>query len=182
MIKRIETEHLVLRKAKEEDLESIWKNIWREEEIAKTMLWQVTPTLEEAKERLQKTIEYQQNNDAFFVCLKTTDEPIGFAGIKKISEKEYSESGICIAKEHQGKGYAKEVVKALKKLIFEDLKGENFIYGCFQENERSRRVCLSQGFKYLCTQEKIREWDQYKHNSDFYYFNKEMYEKEKMSI
>ena len=179
MVERIETEHLVLRNARKNDLEAIWNNIWSQEDIAKMMVWEVTPTLEEAKDRLERTIKYHSENDAFFVCLKETDEAIGFAGIKNLLPGEYEESGICIAKKYQGKGYAKEVVKALKKLIFDDLKGTKFIYGCFQENDRSRRVCLSQGFKYLCTQDKVREWDQYKYKSDYYYFTKEMYEEEK---
>ena len=182
MISVLETKHLILRKAREEDVEAIWKNIWSVPNIAKTMLWPVTPTLEDAKERMRKTIHYQSENNAFFVCLKDTDEPIGFAGVKELAPHEYEESGICIAEAYQGRGFAKEVVGALKKLIFEELDGNVFYYGCFQENERSRNVCLAQGFLYFDTKEKVREWDQKKFFIDTYYFNKEMYEEEKRMI
>lgn len=38
MIEKIETEHLILRKARESDLYNIWNNVWRDEQIAATML------------------------------------------------------------------------------------------------------------------------------------------------
>ena len=182
MIPFLETEHLVLRKAKESDLEAIWKNIWSQENIANMMLWEVTPTLEEAKDRLQRTMNYQSEHDAFFICLKETDEPIGFAGIRELVPHEYEDGGLCIAEAYQGKGYAKEVVGALKKLIFEDLGGNVFYYGCFQENDKSRNVCLSQGFQFYDTKEKVRDWDQKFFLIDTYYFNKDMYEEEKHMI
>lgn len=175
----IETEHLILRKAKLEDLDFIWKNIWSDKEIADNMLWKVTNTIEEAKVRMDKTIKYQNENYAYFVCLKTTDEPIGFAGIFEKEKNIYEESGICIARIHQGKGYAKEVVNVLKDLIFSKLNGERFIYGCFSTNEKSRRVCLSSGFKYYNSKPLIREHDNMEYISDYYYFDKDMYLKEK---
>jgi len=107
--------------------------------------------------------------------LKSNDEPIGFAGIKEKEQGTYEESGICIAREYQGRGYAKEVVQELKHLIFEKLNGKRFIYGCFKNNEKSRKVCISQGFKYLNSQKTIREWDNKEFIVDYYYFDKEMY-------
>ena len=63
MISVLETKHLILRKAREEDVEAIWKNIWSVPNIAKTMLWTVTPTFEDAKERMRKTIDYQSETN-----------------------------------------------------------------------------------------------------------------------
>lgn len=80
---RIETPRLVLRKAAPSDLYAIWNNIWRQESIARTMFWQTTSTEEEARERLERTIRYQSLHPAYFVCLKETDEAIGFAGIRE---------------------------------------------------------------------------------------------------
>lgn len=179
-IERIETKNLILRKAKVDDLEYIWKNVWSDSSIAENMLWPVTKTKEEAKERLDRTIKYQSENYAYFVCLKDSDEPVGFAGVfeRKDEKSIYEESGICIASKCQGRGYAKEVVGALKYLVFDKLKGEKFIYGCFSTNERSRKVCLSQGFKYFESKEHIREHDKMKYISDYYYLDKDMYDKE----
>lgn len=171
------TENLILRKAKEDDLMAIWNNIWKNEEIAKNMLWQTTKTEQEARNRLERTINYQKDNYAYFVCLKLNNEPIGFAGVFEKEAGIFEESGICIARKCQGKGYGKEVVMALKQLIFEKLGGKRFIYSCFSTNEKSRRVCLSQGFKYFESKETVREHDGMKFIIDYYYIDREMYEK-----
>lgn len=178
MIDRLETKNLILRKAKVEDLNLIWRNIWSDKRIAENMLWEVTTSLEEAKKRMERTIKYQSEHYAYFVCLKTNDEAIGFCGVNEQEKGIYEESGICIATKYQGRGYGKEVVSALKDLVFSKLKGEKFIYGCFQSNEKSKRVCLSQEFKYLKSESHVREYDKMKYISDYYYLDKEMYDKE----
>lgn len=181
-MKRIETQNLILRKAKKEDLDKIWNNIWKDEKIAETMLWKPTKTYEEALQRLERTIKYQEANYAYFVCLKENDEAIGFAGVKEIEENVYEESGICIATKCQGKGYAKEVLKALEYLVFEELKANKFIYGCFKNNQKSKKVCLSQGFKFLSSGKIIREWDNMEFENELYYKNKEMYFERKKTM
>jgi len=171
MIEKIETEHLILRKAEEKDLEQIWHNIWEDESIAKMMLWKPTHTYEEAKDRLRKTIEYQKNTHAYFVCLKDTDEPIGFAGVKEEGEGIFEESGICIARKFQGLDYGKEVVKTLLDLTFRKLGGKKFIYSCFRENEKSAKLCKSLGFQYTHSVDEVRGWDGYHYTSDYYELN-----------
>ena len=47
------------------------------------MLWKPTKKYEDAAERLNRTMKYQADNYAYFICLKSNDEPIGFAGIKE---------------------------------------------------------------------------------------------------
>lgn len=172
---QIETEHLILRKAKEEDITYIWKNVWSDKDIADNMLWEVTKTLEDAQIRMKKTIKYHNDNYAYFVCLKTNNEPIGFAGIFEKEKDLYEETGICIAKKYQKKGYGKEVVNVFKDIIFTKLHGKRFIYGCFNINEASRKVCISQGFKYFKSESIIREHDKKEFISDYYYFDKNMY-------
>ena len=54
--KELETKDLILGKAKQEDLHSIYNNYWCSEIPAKFMLWVPQKNLEEAQERLDKTI------------------------------------------------------------------------------------------------------------------------------
>ena len=42
------TDRLIIRKAKLDDLDSIYNNIWSDESIASTMLWKVSKTRDEA--------------------------------------------------------------------------------------------------------------------------------------
>lgn len=178
MIDRLETEHLVLRKAKEEDLDSIWNSIWKDTDIAQSMLWKPTFTYEEAIERLSKTIRYQAEHFAYFVCLKENhcNTAIGFAGINEEEPGIYAESGICVAQKYQNLGFGKEIVKALLQLVFEELSGKKFIYSCFHENLRSAAICRFFGFQYSYCKEDVREWDGYSYLSDYYELSKKNYE------
>ncbi len=182
IIFQLETKNLILRKARFEDLNLIWQNVWQDKSIAENMLWEVTDNIDDAKKRMERTIKYQTRQYAYFICLKKNDEPIGFAGVFEKEYGIYEESGICIAKKYQGKGYGKEVVSALKDLVFSKLNGERFIYGCFSTNEKSKKVCLSQGFKYLKSEPHTREYDKLNYISDYYYFDKNMYESEKEKL
>lgn len=162
---RIETEHLILRKARPDDLDKIWKNVWSDESIAKYMLWIPTKTREEAEERMNRTIHYQGIIPAFFTCLKETDEPIGFAGIKEIEEGVYEDCGACFMPLHQRKGYGKEMIAALTRLAFDEFHAKEVRFGCFEENIPSKSLIESMGFKYVNTVPEVREKDGYKYNA-----------------
>ncbi|MBO4639824.1 MAG: GNAT family N-acetyltransferase [Treponema sp.] len=167
MIQKLETEHLILRKAQKKDLDSIYKNVWSDSSLAKYMLWTPLNSIEEAEERLIKVFEFQKTNNNFFVCLKATDEVIGFAGIIQNQEEPevYEAGGICIASKYQKKGYGKEVLSALASLIFNELGGLKFHYSCFKENIASANLSESLGFKYINTVKKIRRHDNLEYDS-----------------
>lgn len=171
------TDRLIIRKAKFDDLDSIYNNIWSDEDISSTMLWKVNKTKKSAVERLDRTIKFHKDNYSYFVCLKDTDEAIGFAGFREVENNKgvYEDYGLCIAAKYQGMGFAKEVISSFLDLVFNKLGGKRFIYGCFNTNEKSRSVCLGLGFKYLNTDEIIREHDNKKFTVDHYYLDKEMY-------
>ena len=176
MIDRLETKDLIIRKAKESDLEAIFNNVWNDEELTKTMLWEVTKTREDAISRLERTIKYQSENYGYFVCLKDTDEPIGWAGIYEKKLGVYEDKGLCIARKYQKRGYGKQVVEAFMKLIFEQLNGTKFIYSCFNTNENSRKVCLHFGFKYFESENITRDYDGANFIIDYHFLDKKMYE------
>ena len=174
MINSIKTEHLILRKAQRKDLESIYKNVWSDASLSKYMLWSPVKNLDEAKERLERAIEFQSENNLFFVCLKDTDEAIGFAGFVQSPEDPnvYNAGGICIASKYQNRGYGKEVVKALASLIFDELHGTTFHYSCFKENTASAALCESLGFTYINTVKKLRTRDNLEYDSAEYELKK----------
>lgn len=172
MTDRIETKRLILRKARKDDLETIWRNVWNDERIARTMLWEPAKSREQAIERMNKTLTIHESSYAYFVCLKETDEPIGFAGIKPTSPGEFEETGICIAYDYQNQGYGKEVLQALIDLAFLRLDGHSFLYGCFHDNAASAALCKSCGFVYSHSEKDVRKWDQYEYLCDFYRLNR----------
>ena len=175
MINKIETDRLVLRKAKISDLDNIYNNVWSDSSIADNMLWKVTENKEKAEDRLNRTIKYQKDHYAYFICLKDTGEVIGFIGTFELEKDVYEDSGLCISEKYQRLGFAKEAVKALIDIIFNELNGKMFLYSCFNTNEKSRKLCTSLGFKYGYSENTIRKYDNREFIVDYYYLDRDMY-------
>ena len=110
----IETKDLILKKGEFDDWKPLFRNIWSRNESAKYMLWRVTGSEEEAKERMVRTLDYQKKEKyALLVYLKADMEPIGFAAMQERESKIYEEMGIAIGPEFVGKGYGKQILNAL---------------------------------------------------------------------
>ncbi len=168
-------EKIILRKAKIKDLDSMWNNIWQDKELAKYMLWKPVENIEEAKIRLEKTIEYQKSNLAFYVCFEESDEVIGFLGAVNKGDGVFEDCGICIARKYQGNGYGKQALQLLLKIIFDELDGKEFIYSCFEENKKSQKLCESLGFEYKYSKQCIRKWDGLNYPAKYYSKKNEKY-------
>lgn len=156
----LETARLRLRKAAPSDLDAIWNNVWQDESIARWMFWPPTATHEDAASRLERTIAFQaMHKYVYFVCLKDTDEAIGFAGMREIEPGVYEESGVCVASRYQLNGLGTEILEALVDLAFTQLHARCFIAAHIRENEKSRAVISHCGFHYTHSKDEIREWD-----------------------
>ena len=172
MIERIETPRLILRKGRQDDLEAIWNNVWRDDSLAERMLWQPTHDRASAEERLARTLAFPQRYPVFFVCLRDTDEPIGLAGVREEDPGVWSECGICVAARRQGQGYGREILRALLALVFDRLGGERFLYSCFRGNTASAALCRSCGFVYTHSDPGVRERDGFAYLCDHYELQK----------
>ncbi|MCI8375727.1 MAG: GNAT family N-acetyltransferase, partial [Lachnospiraceae bacterium] len=106
----METEDLILGKAKYEDWRSIYHNVWSRPETAKYMVWKVTANEEEARERIRRTIAWQGTHDAWLVYKRDSGQAIGFAGIEETEPHIYHETGIALGPEYVGKGYGKQIL------------------------------------------------------------------------
>ena len=159
---------VILRKAQAKDLDSMWNNIWQDKELAKYMLWKPIENYEEAKIRLEKTIEYQKTNPAFYICLEETDEVVGFLGAVDTGDGVFEDCGLCIAAKYQRNGYGKQALQLLLKMIFEELGGKEFIYSCFEENTASQKLCESLGFEYKYSKQNIRKWDNLEYTARYF--------------
>ena len=169
---------VILRKAQEKDLDSMWNKVWQDKELAKYMLWKPVENYEEAKIRLEKTIEYQKSNLAFYICLEETDEVVGFLGAIDTGDGVFEDCGLCIAGKYQRNGYGRQALQLLIKMIFEELGGKEFIYSCFEENTASQKLCESLGFKYKYSRQNIRKWDGLEYTARYY----SLIKKEKVTI
>lgn len=164
----IETQDLVLKKAKFEDWKSIYDNIWSHDESAKYMLWRSIHTEEEAKERMQKSIEFMKNTLSWFIYEKTSNKAIGFAGMKKIRDNVYEDSGIAVGPLFIKKGYGKQVLKALSDEAFYTYGAHKFVCSCRSGNIACRQLQLSLGFCYTHSVVKKDPRNSESYTLDFY--------------
>lgn len=151
----IETKDLVLRKALFEDWTDIYRNVWSCEETARYMLWKVTDSEKEAKERMFRTIKFQSENNAWIVCEKQCGQAIGWAGMLPVSDGVYEDCGIAVGPEFVGKGYGKQVLNALVDYAFETLGAKTFVASCRSQNAASRGMILSCGFIFTHSENRV---------------------------
>ena len=175
-----ESDHIYLKKACANDILSMYQNIWSDKNISKYMNFKPIDNLYEAEVMMRQSIEHQKNNISFFVYDRYTDEAIGFAGVKKIANSDYSESGLCIARKFQGRGYGKELLLLLLNIVFNELHGERFMYSTMKENVISIKLCTSCGFVYDSSKIVIRKWDNYQYINDSYIITSQQYHEQRI--
>ena len=109
----LETEDLLLKKAVFADWEALYRNITSHPEAARYMLWSPDENEEMAKERMGRTIAFEQREKyAFLVYLKSTGEPIGFAAMRQAEEGAYEDMGIALGPAFQRRGYGRQILEA----------------------------------------------------------------------
>ena len=168
----IETKDLILRKAQFEDWKDLYRNATSREETARYMLWQVTRSEEEAMERMRRTIQFQSEHDAWTVFEKKSGQAIGWAGMLPVSNGVYEDCGIAVGPEFVGKGYGKQILKALADYAFETLEASSFIASCRSQNEASRGMIRSCGFAFTHTEDRIDPRNDTPYEVEFYRLEK----------
>jgi RimJ/RimL family protein N-acetyltransferase len=165
----LETKDLILKKADFADWKSIYRNLWSHDESAKYMIWRPIHTEEEAQERMHKNIAFMERNElAWFVYEKGSNEVIGFAGMEKIDDDVYEDTGIAIGPKFTRKGYGKQILKALYEEAFNNLGALKFVTSCRNENKASINLQLSLNFKYTHSIEKLDPRSKKKYVLNFY--------------
>lgn len=155
----IETKDLILDKAKFTDWVGMYHNVWSHPESARYMLWNVTTSEDEARIRIQKTIEFQKIHDTYVVYEKASGMPIGFAGVEELEPHIYGETGICLGPGYVRKGFGKQILQALIQYCKNNFGATEFIYSTREKNEASKRLAVSQGFSIIASEPKIDRRD-----------------------
>lgn len=153
--KRLETKNLILDAAQFSDWEALYRNLWSHEESARYMLWTVTGSEEEARERMRRTTAYQQEHPlAWTVFEKAEGRAIGFAGLEEIAEGVYEDTGIAVGPAFVRRGYGRQIVTALLEYSFHELGAKRFVYSCRANNAASRALALACGFCYTHSEDR----------------------------
>lgn len=156
---RIIGKRIVLRKARPDDLEAVYRRVYGDRDVLALMFMPPSPSREEAAARLARTIAYQQGKPVYFAALRDTDEVIGLGGVREEAPGVYAETGLVIGRDQQGKGYGTEMLGLLMDQAFSVCGARAFAYYCVRENARSRRLALRFGFRYDSEAEAARDYD-----------------------
>lgn len=167
----METRDIILGKAKYDDWESMYRNVWSRPEAAKNMAWKVTTDENDARERIQRTITWQENHDAWLIYEKNSGQAVGFAGVEEIRPHIYQDAGIALGPEYVGKGYGKQILKLLLEYCI-SLGGLEFYYSTRTGNSASQALALSCGFVYQCSEQKTDMRNGKTYGLDIYRYTK----------
>lgn len=175
----LETKDLILAKAKMEDLESIYRNYWSSDVTAKYMLWIPQKTLDEARDRLIRTIDYQKDNLAFLIYEKLSGEAIGQVAFFEVDKGVYEDRGLGLGEKFVGRGYGKQVLNCMIEYIFDSLNADKICCSCHTDNIPSAKMQMACGLKYSHSTFVTREKDNLTYKSDNYMITREEYAREK---
>jgi RimJ/RimL family protein N-acetyltransferase len=149
----IETERLILREMLPTDAEAMFKldsnpNVLRYlGNNPVTSILQIEDYIKNIRN------QYIQNGiGRFVVVIKETEEVIGWAGIKFITEPEnnhvnFYDLGYRLQEEHWGKGYGYEVAKAWLDHGFNEMKIDKMYASVNKENIASQKILQKIGLK-----------------------------------
>lgn len=153
----LETERLVLRKLKIEDADAMYIYA-SNDDVTKYVLWDSHTSPEQTKQFLQFMIDkYEQENYAWAVTLKDSDEFIGTIDYVMLDHNEHiGEIGYALSHLYWGKGYMSEAAKAILHYGFTELHLERIQARCFAENIGSERVMQKAGMVYEGTMRKSK--------------------------
>lgn len=160
----LETKDLILDKARQEDWQAMYRNVWGRPESFRYMVVEPSPDEAEARERMRRTIAFQREREtAYTVFLKPVREAIGFAGIARLEGDTWEETGICLGPDYWGRGYGSQILECLLRHA-RALGAGTFVYSSWEENAASRALAAKAGFRQYGAQRHTRPHDGREYN------------------
>ncbi len=152
----LEANDIILKKAVFEDWKDLLENVWCHEETARYMLWSPTYTEEDAKARMERTLDYEQKQKyGLIIYEKESMKAIGFAGMIEIEPGVYDETGLALGPSFVGKGYGKQALMALVTEAFVNCSATRFLASNRSKNIASKKLQMSVGFVYDHIEDKV---------------------------
>ena len=145
----IQTPSLYLRPFTLADAPKAYENWMSDDDVTEFLTWDTHRSPEESERIIGKWVnEYEYGTMEWCIVLKRKEEPIGsIAAVQDFPEKKYCEIGYCIGKDHWGKGYMTEAVRAVTEYIFRNTDYQWVQARCDSENHGSRRCLEKSNYK-----------------------------------
>lgn len=153
-MKPIETERLILRKFRPDDIDDMWE--WcTDPDVGPNAGWPVHHTREFT---IQTLTHFMVKGEVYAIYHKASEKVIGSIGAHKRNPgNSYDvEVGYVLNKKFWSNGYMTEACRGLITYIFEETNNFRISISHFSINDRSRRVIEKLGFSYEGTMRKAR--------------------------
>ena len=150
--KVLETQRLILREFKEEDLTDFYEYA-SVDGVGEMAGWSHHENIETTKEILNSFIK---DNKVFAIVYKENNKVIGSLGVEKYGMEDKldefknlygREIGYVLSKDYWGKGLMKEAVKCVINYLFNECNLDFIICGYYLFNNQSKKVQEKCGFK-----------------------------------
>jgi len=150
---KLNTERLIIRDHKEDDLESHHK-LMSNDKVMRFIQDIQTHSFEESTQNLAYCIEESIKGDRqcyfFAIVEKSTSDHVGSIGFTILDfdeQRKKAELGYFIHEKYWGIGYTSEAVKAVIQYAFDTLDLHKLVTGCNAENLNSEKIMLKHGFQ-----------------------------------
>ena len=146
----IETQRLILRRARIADAEAMFRNWANDPEVTKYLTWPVHGKIEVTKNVLTSWVESYEKDDYYhwMIVLKETDEPIGSLLVSTLGRAESAHVGYCIGRKWWHRGIMTEALGAVIDFLFDEVGYHRVESLHDPNNPNSGKVMLKCGMKY----------------------------------
>lgn len=119
----IETPRLILRRAKMEDAEAMFRNWANDTEVTRYLTWPPHESIEVTQSLLQSWVDRYQTDDYYqwMIVLRETNEPIGSIMASTTGRAQSAHIGYCIGKHWWHQGIMSETLKAVMDFLFDEV-------------------------------------------------------------
>ncbi len=172
--KELRTERLFLRRYKPEDAEILYQRFGTDPVMVRYSGWNPYASLEMAKETVERFIRDYEKPAFYGWAIEYNGELIGIIGAYDYdSETNQIETGISIAREYWGKGFATEALRAVLKYLTEEEGILTVTAWCASENTGSMKAMIKAGMKQTHTKEKAIEVNETSFDLNYYSYSGE---------
>jgi ribosomal-protein-alanine N-acetyltransferase len=147
----IRTSRLYLRQFTVSDVTKAYENWMSDKDVTEFLTWNAHRSPEETERVISGWVRaYDLGTMDWCITLKKDGEPIGsITAVQDFPEKRYCELGYCIAKDHWGKGYMTEAVRAVTSFIFQNTDYLWIQARYDSENHGSERCLEKCGYRHV---------------------------------
>ena len=146
----IETPRLILRKARIEDAEPMFRNWANDSEVTKYLTWPPHGSIEVTRNVLASWVESYEKDDYYqwMIVLKDLGEPIGSIMASTMGRAQSAHIGYCIGKPWWHQGIMSETLKAVMDFLFDEVGFHRVEALHDSNNPHSGAVMRKCGMKY----------------------------------